>query len=254
MTRQRPLLLLLLLALALLSACLQRFGQRHFFGPLMPAVESAAPFEVLDDHSIVFRRQRLEVALQPLTPEMLNRQFPQASGTAEGFHEPNPYGFLTNPYTYGDWTPSGEDEAPPRFTVFSLRVKNYEFPKVLIEPGNIHIEAANGRIYAALSFPTLVEYHRPYALAYAGNTYLPFQERRAILEQSLYPESEVVFSGQERDGLVVFPPLDRDVDGFTVHIDDVVVRFDFRSQPLEEIDIPYPFQRQVYVARQRRPE
>lgn len=241
-------LILSALLLAGLAGCGHRLGERQFAGPIEPAITSRDAFAVKDDHTIVFIQQRLEVSVRPLTTQMLNRVFSSESTAAEGFHEPNPYGFRTNPYTFGDWLPPGEGEAPERFTVFLLKVKNYQYPKVLLEPEGIRIEAANGRRYQALGFPTLVEYHRPYAIAFAGNTYLPFQERRALLERTLYPESEIVFSGQELEGYVVFEPLHRDVERFTLHVKDMVLRFDYREEPVESVDIAYEFQRELYAA------
>ena len=184
-----------------------------------------------------------------MTAAMLDRQFPEESRRPAGFHEANPYEVVQNPYTYGDWTPPGADEAPDRFTVFLLKVKNYEYPKVLIEPASISIEAANGRLYPSLSFPTLVEYHRIYAIAFAGNTYHAFEERKGLLHRTLYPEADVVFSGQETQGYVVFAPLERDVGAFTVWVRDVVLRFDHRGEPQESIDVPFAFDRELYVAR-----
>jgi len=239
--------------LALLCGCAHRLGQRHFAGPILPSAEiSDAQFEVGDDHSITFVRDRLKVSLMPLTPEMLDRQFPAYSRTPEGFHEPNPYVRPLNPFTYGDWRPSEGDEPPPRFTVFRLAVSNYSFPKVWLDPLQVELQATNGRRYSALSYSTLVEYFRPYAQAFAGNAYLVLKERQGVLLRSLYPEDEMVFSGQVAEGFVVFPALDRDVEDFTMWIRGFVLRFDYRGEPIETVDIPYHFQRQVYVAREPR--
>ena len=55
---------------------------------------------VLDDGSIVFTKDRLEISLQVLRDDFLNRQFAAASNRgAES----------TNPYTFGDWKPWGQD-------------------------------------------------------------------------------------------------------------------------------------------------
>ena len=77
-----------------------------------------------------------------------------------------------------------------------------------------------------------------------------FRERRDLLKRTLYPEDEMIFSGQEREGYIVFYPLDFDVEDFEIHIRDMVLRFDYRNRPVETIDIAYPFTREVYLARQ----
>ena len=62
----------------------------------------------------------------------------------------------------------------------------------------------------------------------------------------------MIFSGQEKEGYIVFPQLDRDVENFTLTVQEMALRFDFRNEPVETVDIPYEFQREVYYARERR--
>ena len=237
----------------LLSGCGITLGQRHFAGPIVPLPEAQQTVKVLvsDDRSITYSKDRLEVTLQPLTPGMLNRNFAGQSESPEGFHKANPYAGSVNPFTYGDWVPSGEKRAPERFTVFLLKIKNYAYPKVQLNPANIAIEVPNGRRYASLSLSALIEYYWPYAIAYAGNTYETFKERQSLMRATLFKDTPV-FSGQESEGYVVFPALSRDVEQFTITISDMALRFDFRGEPTESVDIPYIFTREVYVARHPR--
>ena len=239
----------------LLIGCGHRLGYRHFAGPLLPTSDPdrTAEFSVGDDRSITFRKDRLEVTLLPLTVEMLNRQFSSHSKAPEGFLLPNPYATATNPYTYGDWKPPGEEHAPSRFTVFLLKVKNYAYPKVGVNPSAIELVATNGRRYQPLSLLALIEYYWPYAVAYGGNARTNFQERRDLIRRTLFPD-KMIFSGQEQEGYIVFPDLDLDVEEFTVWVRDMGLRFDFRGEPIETVDIPYEFQREVYYARHPRPE
>ena len=215
----------------------------------MPAVESglSEEFSVGDDRSITFVKDRLEVSLQPLTAEMLNRQLSSHSNSPPGFYRENPYQAPVNPYTYGDWKPSGEEEAPARFSVFLLKVKNYAYPKVRLDPSTMELTAPNGRRYKTLTLSALTEYYWPYAIAYAGNTHRSFKERESIMRKTLFTD-DVIFSGQEREGFVVFPALDHDVEDFEVRIDKMALRFDYRNQPLETVDIPYHFTREVSYA------
>lgn len=239
-----------LAAALLLGGCGHKFGYRHFAGPILPVAEQGNSLTVSDDRSVTFTQDRLEVTLRPLTAEMLNRHFPTHSARREGFYQP-PSSAPINPYTYGDWIPPGEDSAPIRFVVFHLRVKNYAFPKVRIDPAKIHLKASNGRRYPALSLAALVEYYWPYAVAYTGKAYQYFQERRDILRRTLF-QDEMIFSGQEREGYVVFSALDLDVEEFAIWIEDIALRFDYRDQPVETTDVAYRFQREVYLARQPR--
>ena len=242
---------ILLLALIALAGCGLKFGYRHFTGPVEPAKTAAENYVIGDDRSITFVKDRLEVMMLPMSPEALNRQFSAISEAPAGFILPNPHVTATNPYTYGDWTPPGEDRAPTRFTVFMVKVKNYAYPKVRLNPAGIELVSPNGRHYQALSLLALTEYYWPYAQAYSGNARKAFKERRDLLRRTMFVD-DMIFSGQEQEGYLVFPQLDRDVEEFTLWIRDMVLRFDFRDAPVEMVDIPYEFQREVYYARTRR--
>ncbi len=239
--------------LLLVCSCGIKLGYRHFAGPILPVGggEAEQEYVVGDDRSITFLRDRLEVALVPLTAEVLNRQFAAESTTPKGFRQPNPHAIAHNPYTYGDWKPPGEEQAPERFTVFLLKVKNYAYPKVKIDPATITITTPNGRRYQAISLAALVEYYLPYAVAYAGNSRANVTSRRDLLRKTLY-DAEFVFSGQEKEGYVVFPALDRDIADFEVCIDEMKLRFDYKGEPVEKVDVSYKFRREIYMARRPR--
>ena len=251
-----PLNIILLLVL---NSCGIKLGYRHFAEPIVPSSATLSQLEgdnqyvVGDDHSITFLQDRLEVSLLPLTAEILNRQFPSISDYPSGYAKANPYEVPYNPYTYGEWTPPGEEEAPARFTVFQLKVKNYAYPKVRVDPASIFITSPNGRQYQALTYSALVEYYWPYAVAYGGNSRANLAERRALIRRTLFSD-EMIFSGQESEGYVVFTNLDYDVEEFTVWIEDMALRFDFKGEPGDTININYPFEREVYYANHRRSE
>ena len=200
-----------------------------------------------DDRSVTFALDRLEISLRSVTAEMLNRQFARNSEVDDGSAYRNPTQTQTNPFTFGDWVPPEAERAPTRFTVFYLNVKNYAFPKVRVDPEKIVLTAANGRRYPALSLHALLEYYWPYAVAYAGNTYKSYEERRDLLRKSMFRD-ENIFSGQEYGGYVVFPALDYDVEDFEVMVHDAILRFDYRNEPTETVNIPYQFSREVYQA------
>jgi len=62
----------------------------------------------------------------------------------------------------------------------------------------------------------------------------------------------MIFSGQENEGYVVFANLDNDVEEFTVWIENMALRFDYKGEPVDTVDINYPFEREVYYAKHRR--
>lgn len=214
--------------------CLVGCG-RYFPGPLQPAAQQDVSMQVNDDGSVTYTQGRLDISLRAMTDDQLNRQF---SGTSTGG------GKSTNPYTYGNWKPLGENWTPARFTVFWLEMSNYAYPKVQLDPDKTTIVATNRRHYRALRIDELSEYYRAYALGLTGNSWSRFKERTDILRRTLYPNAPL-FSGQDNEGYLVFPPLDDDVVQLTVTLKDIVLRFNYANEPVETLDLDYVFARDV---------
>lgn len=219
------------LSVAMISGC----GYYHYATPLRPADGQQSSMSIADDGSITFTQDRLEVRLRPMTDEELNRQF--ASHSASGPKS-------TNPYTYGDtefW--EGQQERT-RFTVFRLSVKNYAYPKVKIDPSRIQLVASNNREYWSLGKQQMDTYYRAYAIGYRGNEYNRYQERMDLLNRTMF-KNEEIFSGQEKEGFVIFPALHSDVRDIHVTVHDCVLRFDYRNEPVEAVNIIYGFERDI---------
>lgn len=217
----------------LLAGC----GYRYYAGDLKPLAEQEqlSSMTVQDDGRVVFVQERLEIGLRPMTDEELNRQF--AAHPSKAINS-------GNPYTFGDWQEPKTGERASRFAVFHLKVKNYTYPKVLVDPLKVQITSDNGRGYHSMSLPDLNDYFLTYATGYAGNKYALYDERMDILRRTLY-RGEEVFSGQEKEGYIVFPILHQDVSRIRINLAEVVLRFDFRNEPLEALDIHYAFEREV---------
>ena len=224
-------LLLGFLLVTVASGC----GYHHYAGPLQPLGDQGADLSVADDGSVTYARGRLEVKLRPVTDVELNRQF--ASHSQAGPKSTNPFTFSDTDFFLGR-------KDRQRFTLFSLGIKNYAYPKVLIEPSRVEMVASNGRHYWSLSIDQLDNYYRIYAIGYRGNEYQRYSERLALLRSSL-AQPEPVFSGQETEGFIVFPALHPDVTEVEIVIKDAMLRFDYRGEPVEMVDITYQFRRDV---------
>jgi len=211
---------------------------RYFAGPIrpMPEAQQGPHMVVYDDGTVSYSFNRLEISLRPVSDEELNRQFSSQSKAGA---------LSTNPYTYGNWRPMGDDWTPQRFTVFLLKVKNYAYPKVLVDPSKAILVADNGRTYKALGIAELSEYYRAYVLGYAGNFYARYEERKDILKRTLY-RGDPLFSGQEQEGYIVFPPLHPDVERFRVVLKDIALRFDYKGDPVDTFELSFRFGREVY--------
>ena len=222
---------------AILAVCLGSIGcgYYHYSTPLRPIDDQGTAMTIADDGSVTFTQDRLEVKLRPLTDEELNRQF--ASQSKDGPKS-------TNPYTYGNTEFWEGAKKRSRFTVFHLVVKHYAYPKVRIDPARIVLTTQNDREYWSLNLQQLDTYYRAYAIGYRGNEYARYQARVDLLRQTMF-KNEEIFSGQEVEGFVVFEALHPDVKEIQVLVQDFVLRFDYRNEPIEDVDIPYSFVRDI---------
>ena len=209
----------------------------------MSEAEQGANKTVADDGTVSYRQARLEISARPMTDEELNRQFSAYSDEGPDSR---------NPYTFGNSTYFRTGDTPQRFTVFRMYVSNYEYPKVYLDPKKVYITTSNGRKYYALRQEQLSIYYRRYVGSGTGgsdpgtpgNARYIWQERDGILQRTMFPDEEV-FSAQTNEGYLVFKPLAPDVKELTVHIPDVVVRFDYKGDPIEDVDVEMHFEREV---------
>jgi len=197
--------------------------------------------EVLDDGTVTFLQNRLEVSVRPMTDEELNRQFASASTNSGGPAEELP----SNPFTYGDWEDPRPGHAPKRFSIFKVNVKNYEYPKVKFDPLQVVVHSGNGRSYYPWGSYDVEEYFRRFSLAYNGLGYRRLNERRDIFTRARYPDDDFCFSGQEVGGFIVFPKIHDDVEEVIVEIPGIGLRYDFRNEPIETIDLSFRFKRDI---------
>ena len=231
----------LLWALLLFASC----SYRYYAEDLKPVseAEQGANKTVADDGTVSYKQARLEVSVRPMTDVELNRQFSSYSNEGPDSR---------NPYTFGNSTYFRTGDTPQRFTVFRVFLSNYEYPKVYLDPKKVYITTPNGRKYYALTRDQLSIYYRRYvrggsggnAPGVSGIAHSVWKERDGILRRSMFVD-EQVFSAQESQGFLVFKPLAPDVDALTVHIPDVIVRYDYKGDPIEDIDVEMRFERKI---------
>ena len=106
-------------------------------------------------------------------------------------------------------------------TVFRLSVRNYEYPKVGIDPAGILMRSADGRKWYSLARGLF--------------------DRMDWLRETLFP-ADAVYSGQETSGYVVFPALDADVRDVQVTL-SAVLMYDYLGEPVRAVDLACRFTR-----------
>lgn len=230
--RKRTLIAIVLMAGLTPFGC----GYKYYAGDLGPVTEQQqSGTRIEDDGSVIFTKDRLEIAIRAVTDAELNRQF--AGMSTKGTES-------ENPYTYGDWEDPKTGEKPSRFTVFFLKVKNYAYPKVFLDPSLIVLTSDNGREYRAMTIEDLDDYFLTYATGFAGNLYALYDARVDVLTRTLFKD-EMIFSGREQEGYLVFPTLHWDVSKVRLQVPDVVLRYDFRDEPVETESLEYAFSREI---------
>ena len=215
------------------------------FQPLETAQQQTdvqgSSMKILDDGTVTFVQNRLEVSVRPMSDEELNRQYPAESTNASGPADELP----SNPFTYGNWLDPRTGKAPQRLSIFKVSVKNYEYPKVKFDPLTVTIESANGRRYYPWGSYDVEEYFRRFPLAFNGLGRMRYKERTAIYNQAKYPDDEFCFSGQVVEGYVVFSKIHDDVAEIVFVISELGLRYDFRNEPIETIDLRFRFKRDL---------
>ena len=63
--------------------------------------------------------------------------------------------------------------------------------------------------------------------------------------QAKYPDDEFCFSGQEVEGYVVFSKIHTDVGEIAVKIPEFGLRYNYRNEPVETIDLSFRFKRDI---------
>ncbi len=235
-------------ALSLLAGC-GYYQVPGRFQPLQaeeqkPSIGDAR-MEVYDDGTVNFILNRLEVSVRPMADEELNRQFPALSSDSEGPADQVP----TNAFTYGEWQDPRTGRPPHRFSIFRVSVKNYEYPKVKFDPLKTIIHTGNGRTYYPWGRYDFEEYFRRFPLAFNGLGYQRLNERRSMIKRSQYPEDEFCFSGQTTEGYILFPVIHDDVSEIVFEIPDLGIRYNFRDEAVEDVDLSFRFKRDLRKVR-----
>ena len=236
--------------ISILAAAAFLLGCGHYlipgrFQPLEVAQQQTdiqgSSMQILDDGTVTFVQNRLEVSVRPMTDEEINRQFPAESTNASGPADELP----SNPFTYGNWIDPRTGKAPQRLSIFKITVKNYEYPKVKFDPLTVTVESANGRIYYPWGGYDIEEYFRRFPIAFNGLGWVRYDARKDLYSRTKYPDDEFCFSGQEVEGYVVFSKVHDDVAEIAVEIPGFGLRYNFRNEPIETIDLSFRFKRDI---------
>ena len=190
---------------------------------------------------IAYEMEGCRIEVECMTDEALNALFPEGAGKEE---------LSTNPYTYGNWVDPARGYTPNRFTVFKVTIYNYTFAKVLLNPleGVVYTDQGDELhaygIEATSPYGSFEQYYKRLR-GQSGNEYYRYDQRIGVLRSHNYGNNELIFKGEHYGGFIVFDPLPENVKRATLVLKDFVLRFDAFGRPLEQMDVPFVFDRHI---------
>ena len=198
-----------------------------------------------DEMSVSYDVEGSRVEVTYITDKELNEElFPDDSEKGR---------LSTNPYTYGNWIDPQVGYTPNRFSVFRITVYNYTFGKMFVDPRKIVMYSDRGETFHpySVSIAAEVELDKSFETYYkslrgqSGNDFYRFNQRIGLVRGKAYGIDELVFKGDQYDGLIAFDTLHKDVKNVKLVLNDVVLRFDAYDRPADTMNIEFYFDRKI---------
>ena len=231
----------LLLSVVLVGGCLLYPPRVDRTAHLIPKEGQGGGYTVEEDGTLSHTLEGLRIDVQYMTDKELNALFPEESSQGK---------YSINPYTYGDYVFPDLGYVPNRFTVFQIAVNNYTYAKVELNPlGAVLVTDRGETLHAyGISSGSAERNFESYYRALrgpSGNEYYRFDMRMGIVRSNNYGIDEKVFKGENYSGFIVFDPLDDEVETVELMLRRFVLKFDAFDRPIEEMDIPFAFDRKI---------
>lgn len=196
----------------------------------------------VDGNTMSYEVEGLRIDVVHRSDSELNALFPEES--AQGRHS-------VNPYTYGNHLDPALGYVPNRFTVFEVTVTNLDLAKVEFQPLACRLTTnRDGEVLESFGISsgtatnTFEAYYRTRRVP-GGNEDYRYNMRMSLVRSHTYPSGEKILRGEQYGGFVAFPPLADAVHQVTLHMDDLILKFNAYDKPLESVDLAFGFQRQI---------
>ena len=228
-------------ALVLSAGCSLIFPPKYDYTTRLVAREDQEAAYTIDQEGVVsYEMDGLRIDVKYMTDEELNKMFPQESNEGR---------YSTNPYTYGNYIAPAAGYVRNRFTVFRVTVNNTGIAKVELDPHRALLTTNRKgdvmHLYGVVSgsAPQNFESYYRTRRGPSGNEYYRYSMRMGIVRTNNYLIDEKIFKGENYSGLIVFDPLDDEIEQVTLHIRDFVLKFNAFDNPLETMDLAFAFDR-----------
>jgi hypothetical protein len=207
--------------------------------------DSANVIRLSDDKlTIIYDTKDYKIELKYLTDYHLNTfEFSDQSQSEQ---------YSTNPFTYANWIDPDLGYTPNRFTVFKVTIYNYAGGKINFDPENAFLKTDRGDEFFSYGreeknsrYQSLEGYFKK-RKGTSGIDDDVFESRMGTIRRTVHYLGKPVFRGDVRDGLIVFDPLDDEVERIRVSFKDFILGYDENNQAAEFTSMDFYFRRTLF--------
>ncbi len=194
-----------------------------------------------DSTAIVYNRGSFKVEVKYVPDYQLNNvEFPEESRDGE---------FSANPFTYANWVDPKLGITPNRFSVFRVSIYNYSAPKLNFDPERSFLLTDRGDLFSGYgreektSKNFSIEAYFKRRKGASGVEDEIFERRMGIIRTTVLYLGRPVYAGDNREGFVVYDPLDETVQQTKLVFQDFILGYDENNEPSEFTTISFYFKR-----------
>jgi hypothetical protein len=194
-----------------------------------------------DTTAIVYSRGNFKIEVKYVPDYQLNNvEFPEESRDFE---------FSSNPFTYANWVDPKLGVTPNRFSVFRVSIYNYSAPKLNFDPERSFLLTDRGDLFngygreekTSKNFSLEAYYKRRKGASGVEDEI--FERRMGIIRTTVLYLGRPVYAGDNREGFVVYDPLDESVQQVKLVFKDFILGYDENNEPSEFTSIDFYFRR-----------
>lgn len=198
-----------------------------------------------DSLGIIYDRKSFKVEVKYLSDYQLNNfEFAEDSKDGE---------FSANPFTYAGWVDPQLGYTPNRFTVLKISIYNYASSKLNLDPELSFLVSDRGDVlpgYGREEKSSRNQSIEGYYRKRKGSSGVEdeiFERRMGIVRQTVLYLGRPIFQGDSREGIVVYDPLDENVDKIKLVMKNFIIGYDENNEPSEYVDLQFYFKRTPLV-------
>jgi hypothetical protein len=205
-----------------------------------------------DSSTLIYDKKEWKLEVKYMTDFQLNTyDFPELSMAKQ---------LSGNPYTNGNWVDPKLGYTPSRFANFRLAMYNYSSSKINLNPEQSRVETDRGDIVYPYGIARLKARYKSFEDYFqilkgaGGSDEDLYETRMGVLRRTAFILSRPLFSGDSRDGIVTYDPLDPSVERVKITYENVILGYDENNEPSRFTTISFYFKRVPMVRPTTAPE